>query len=442
MRKFLCFVLVFLFIFILFGDVYAVHEANIDEISDYFSPNNVCKEKSSDCYKEPQYKFYQKMYDLYYLYLTKYNVKLDLSLLMSTLSFNNDDIYTTFKLNLNDYERKEIVESDWNPNFITSLDWDYDYKSKDNYLVANDSSMDMQILAKNMVSKITLQKCVKDGNIVKSQRVKDYEDNLICNDGETFELGDSTYELDLNKYDDFLLEYIEKKFYLNRFINNPTVSNGPDYYSDKLPSIVKRKNSSTGSNNNSSSNSGHSGQNINSNKSYTVGEKMVQVALNEYEKYKNGQTSAYTYQSDGGLNQYAPWCAAFVSYVAKRTKINDKTVADIVGSTFNGAGYYLRYFEDTDGINFYFNDSCSYYKGKNGNNTYIPKPGDYIIYSSLNCSDIDYRNTDDCHYHIGLVEKVEDGIVYTIEGNVNNGQMGKKANNIDSCGIIGYCSWY
>lgn len=217
------------------------NEYNFETMGDLFNKKGKCNSSIEDCNKRPENKFYLKMYDLYYLYLSKYNVKLDLPLIMATLLYSYDEIDQVFEMNLSDYDRKLIVESDWKPTETTTLDWDYDYESQHNYLVLNDSSMDMQILAKNMVAKITVQKCVKDKKVIKSKKIKDYEEDLVCNEGETLEKGTSTYELDLKKYDNFLLEYIEKKFFLNRITLYPVRSEGPNYYSNKKPSVIKKK---------------------------------------------------------------------------------------------------------------------------------------------------------------------------------------------------------
>ena len=213
---------------------------DFENMGDYFNTKGKCDRTKENCNNRPENKFYLKMYDLYYLYLSKYDVSLDLSLIMATLFYGYEETDKIFEMNLSDYDRRTIVENDWKPSETTELDWDYDYESKDNYLVANDSSMDMQVLAKNMVSKITTQKCVKDNKIMKSKKVKDKEEDLVCKSDEILEYGNVTYELDLDKFDDFLLEYIEKKYFLKRYTLFPAHSNGPDYYTDKKPSIINK----------------------------------------------------------------------------------------------------------------------------------------------------------------------------------------------------------
>lgn len=218
---------------------------DFEKMGEAFNIKGKCDNTKEDCRNRPENKFYLKMFDLYYLYLSKYNVKLNLSLIMATLFYGHEDTQKVFEMNLSDYDRKTIVESDWKPTETTELDWDYDYENRNNYLVANDFSMDMQVLAKNMVSKITTQKCVKDKKVMKSKKVKDTEEDLVCNSGETLEYGNVTYELDLEKYDDFLLEYIEKKFYLHRYTIAPVLTDGPQYYSNKKPSIINRRRTKT-----------------------------------------------------------------------------------------------------------------------------------------------------------------------------------------------------
>ena len=386
MRKFLILltVCVIIFTFVFNINVFARHEANIDEMSEYFSPNNVCRNNSSECKNEPEYKFYQKMYDLYYLYLTKYDVKLDLPLIMSTLTFNSDDTYTVFKMNLNDYERKTIVEADWNPTEITSLDWDYDYESKDNYLVSNDSSMDMQVLAKNMVSKTTEEKCVKDGSIIKSEKVKDTDEDLACGDGETLEKGNSTYKLDLDKYDDFLLEYIEKKYYLKRMTDNPVVSNGPSYNSSKTPSIINKK-KNTRSSSTSSSDVNFTGN--------EVIDKLNDIALSQ----KGNGGSKYWTAYGSGADE---WCAMFVSWLFDQVGGIKKYIA----SKEAGAGDIPRNSVPA-GLGIWLEDECT-------DSSTVPRAGDVILFTPTIYPTDKYTSR-----HVGYVYKVDDNKVYTVEGN-------------------------
>lgn len=372
--------------------VFAKHEAKIEEMSEYFSPNNVCKKNFNDCKKQPEYKFYQKMYDLYYLYLIKYNVKLDLPLIMSTLTFSSDDTYTVFQMNLSDYERQIIVEADWNPSEVTSLDWDYDYESKDNYLVNNDSSFDMQVLAKNMVSKITDEKCVKDGNTIKSKKVKDTEDDLKCDDGENLEKGNSTYELDLDKYDDFLLEYIEKKYYLNRVTANPVRSSGPSYISSKTPSIINKKKSSSNDSGNNTEQGGNNNEHVVSASGNVTIDKLNKIALGE----EGNGGSKYWTAYGSGPNE---WCAMFISWLfdqvggEKKYLVKDSFAGEIPRKSIPA------------GLGTWLEDECT-------DSSTVPRAGDVILFTPTIYPTDKYTSR-----HVGYVYKVDDNKVYTVEGN-------------------------
>lgn len=187
---------------------------NSDDIADYYGVEIACGgKKSKKCTTGTEYKFYLKMYDIYFLYKNQYGVSLDLPLIMATLNYGNDQMPVVFKQNLNDYSRDD-VKSDI---YQGDLSWEFDYKNLAGYtyLNANDFRYDMQILAKNMVTKKISYKCGDTAKEAKDIETSKYSSELKCDSGTYNE--DSvteTYELDLDKYDDFLLEYIEHKFYL------------------------------------------------------------------------------------------------------------------------------------------------------------------------------------------------------------------------------------
>ena len=382
-NKLLIYFLVILITMISFNyDVYArIHEADFKNLNDYFSSNSACVNNSDSCKGNPEYKFYLKMYDLYYLYKSKYKVKLDLPLIMSTLFYNNDQMITVFKMNLSDYDRKTIVESDWNPSSTTELDWDYDYESKDNYLVSNDSSMDMQVLAKNMVSKTTNEKCVKDGKTTKSKDVKDTEEDLKCDEGESLEKGNSTYKLDMDKYDDFLLEYIEKKYYLGRVTKNPVQSNGPDYVNHGIKPSVAGHSSS-----NSSGNSSGTPKPLSPTGSVTI-DKLNKIAIGE-----EGNTGSKYWGS-----RPDNWCGFFVSWLYSNT--DGKYIVPS-----GGAGSIPRD-SVAAGLGVWLEDELT-------DSSTVPKAGDLILFNPTIYPTDKYTSS-----HIGYVYDVDDNKVYTVEGN-------------------------
>lgn len=186
------------------------------DLSDYFGTMKACTNDGSenDCRNGNEYKFYLKMYDIYFLYQRKYNVKLDLSLIMSALFYGEEDLPTVFKNNLNSYDRNAVKNS----NSVTNLDWEYDYKNDScyTYLNANDFSYDMQILAKNMVKKEISYKCSEgNGGTAEDIETSNYStETLKCEKGEyDKDSVSASYKLDLDKYKEFLSEYVKLKYH-------------------------------------------------------------------------------------------------------------------------------------------------------------------------------------------------------------------------------------
>ena len=80
----------------------------------------------------------------------------------------------------------------------------------------------------------------------------------------------------------------------------------------------------------------------------------------------------------------------------------------------------MRKFMDSDrsNIHFYYNDQCSYYKGKNGAGvTYTPKPGDYVFVD--NNPNTAWTRYNDVQDHTAIVVGYENGVIYTVEGNTS-----------------------
>lgn len=197
---------------------------NIENIYEYFE----CK-TAEECLNLPEVRFYIKVQDIQRRYTHKYSVKLDWDLIMSTAFSMDLDPKEMFEAFLNDYKEEDVEKYDK----LMNLDWDYDYKKLlgDSYLSGDFYEYDLQILAKNMVQKRTVQTCTlkktdEEGNVTyevtKKQEDYDIEDEyfkkgqqyyLECDPGETYAI-DSSYSLNMEKYDAFLLEYIENKYYL------------------------------------------------------------------------------------------------------------------------------------------------------------------------------------------------------------------------------------
>ena len=180
MKKILMVIIVF-FSFVFSIQAYKISDYyNSEDLSDYYGNQHACTDDASenDCRNGDEYKFYLKMYDIYYLYKNKYNVNLDLPLIMSALYYGNEQMPVMFSSNLNNYDRNSLK----NKETVTNLDWEYDFKKDEcyTYLNADDNSYDMQILAKNMVTKKITYKC-SDGDSTESSD-NDSSNNDSSND--------------------------------------------------------------------------------------------------------------------------------------------------------------------------------------------------------------------------------------------------------------------
>ena len=118
---------------------------------------------------------------------------------------------------------------------------------------------------------------------------------------------------------------------------------------------------------------------------------IVAVALSQV-----GNVGGQPYWSWYGFNSRVEWCACFVSWCANECGYID-------------AGVIPRFAGCTGGAN-WFKD-----RGQWQERDYVPRPGDLIFY------DWDDKGSsgpqDDVPDHVGIVERVENGVVYTVEGN-------------------------
>ena len=111
-----------------------------------------------------------------------------------------------------------------------------------------------------------------------------------------------------------------------------------------------------------------------------------------------------------GFNQRENWCAIFVSWCANESGIINNTIP--------------KFSLCTDGVKWYKDHN------KWENKSYIPQTGDIIFFD---------WNGDDHVQHVGIVEKVENDKVYTIEGNSND-EVRNKSYSLNNKSIYGYGS--
>jgi len=121
-----------------------------------------------------------------------------------------------------------------------------------------------------------------------------------------------------------------------------------------------------------------------------------------------GSTGGQTYWSWYGYNYRVEWCACFVSWCAAQCG-----VLDIDIPKFAYCPYGVNWFKD---------------KGTWQDRYYTPSPGDIIFF--------DWEQ-DGIADHVGIVEKVENGLVHTVEGNINDSVV-QKQYQLGYSNIYGY----
>lgn len=121
-------------------------------------------------------------------------------------------------------------------------------------------------------------------------------------------------------------------------------------------------------------------------------EQIVAVALSQI-----GNVGGYPYWSWYGFSSRVEWCACFVSWCANECGYIDNGIIPKFAGCVNG----VQWFRD---------------RGQWADNSATPTPG-MIIFFDWDSPNGSSGPQDGQSDHVGIVEKVEDGRVYTIEGN-------------------------
>ena len=131
---------------------------------------------------------------------------------------------------------------------------------------------------------------------------------------------------------------------------------------------------------------------------------IVEIALTQV-----GNVGGGPYWSWWGLSERAEWCAMFVSWCADQAGLLDAKAIPKFENCVWGANW--------------FKDNAGWAGG-----SAEPSPRDIIFFD---------WEPDGYPDHVGIVEKCEGGLVYTIEGNVNDGCAQGRYHVGDVC-IFGY----
>lgn len=387
---------------------------NLGNIFEYFECEN-----DKECLQRDEVKFYIKINDISLRYRQIHNIRLDWTLLLATALSFDLDVKEMFSAFYHNYKYEDVEKYD----ILMDLDWNYDYKKIPGYkyLDKNDYRYDLQILAKNMVRKTTTQTCTKctknaEGEevcvVTKTKTDLDIEDQYLkpdqpyylkCESDETYDIY-SSYRYDEEKYKEFLLEYIEHKFYLQGGSN---IGVNLDPNGNVIIDYVK-------------------GDSLSAN--------MVNLALSQ--QGVSGRPNKYTYWL-GSISGYPdngysyPWCATFVSWVIWNTEHEGTQLSSILDYKSASVGNYADHI--------YKSETLEFKNGPSYGGNYTPKQGDLVFFSW----DCDYSGKFPANGmdHIGIVVEEKDGKLITIEGNTSN-SVAQRSYDINSCQLAGYGVWY
>ena len=131
---------------------------------------------------------------------------------------------------------------------------------------------------------------------------------------------------------------------------------------------------------------------------------IVEIALSQI-----GNVGGQPYWSWYGFNSHVQWCACFVSWCADQCGYIDSEIIPKHAACQDGANWFQAH-------------------GQWKSRDYIPSPGDIIYFD---------WNGDGHTEHVGIVEKVENGTVYTVEGNASN-TCARRNYMVESSDIYGY----
>lgn len=132
---------------------------------------------------------------------------------------------------------------------------------------------------------------------------------------------------------------------------------------------------------------------------------IVQIALSQV-----GNVGGQPYWSWYGFNSRVEWCACFVSWVANQAGYIESNIIPKFAGCQNGIDWFK---------------AMGQWKEKG----YIPREGDIIFFD---------WEVDGSVNHVGIVEKVKNGKVYTVEGNSTDDMCRQKEYDINSNVIFGY----
>lgn len=162
-----------------------------------------------------------------------------------------------------------------------------------------------------------------------------------------------------------------------------------------------------------------------------LGYKEKDSASNLYDKEANAGSNDYTkYGVAYSKGYHSAWCAVFVWWVTANTYDTDgKSLYEkYVPVKSSWAKAYLGDFRERT-------DHRKWYNSQAYGGTYVPKRGDIITFNKNTWNKITVTAS-----HVGIVDTVSRGKVYTIEGNSGD-SVAKREHLLNSKYIMGYAVW-
>lgn len=188
------------------------NEAELEDLKDFYPEIETYGDKDF------VYDFYLKMHDLYNTYYIDKGVKIDLPLLMATLRVQSTDMYEVFNSNVSKEDKNRYMEKDTSKRDMSNFKYDKDWS--DYITTKTKSEHDMEVLAQNMFSNNATETCTdKSGKVTKKNIIRDDEIGTVvleCDVDETYNVTDAKFGKDEEKYKEFLKQFLEKKYYLDK----------------------------------------------------------------------------------------------------------------------------------------------------------------------------------------------------------------------------------
>ena len=147
---------------------------------------------------------------------------------------------------------------------------------------------------------------------------------------------------------------------------------------------------------------------------------MVNLAVSQLND--NSRIGGEKYWRYCGFSYKVSWCACFVTWVVDNTEHNGKKLTDVL--TSGGGAVCDAYMDESK--------EKGFYKKNDGN--YTPQEGDIVwfIWGGTGSTICD---------HIGIVQRVENNQIITIEGNASD-SVAERTYPLNDSRVIGFSHWY